>query len=143
MKRIVKYIAKDGTEFDSLEECSEFDRRAKFSGALTKFITEKFADVKDTELASLDRLWEIIYKDPSSFLAVVESAQLPPKRGRPRKVRTEIVLPEKISENTVAEITTDITPVVTKTKPVAVPLHNMLKGPHWRGYVGSTIPRKT
>ena len=142
MKRIVKYIAKDGTEFDSLEECSEFDRRARFSGALTKFLMEKFADVKDSELTALDRFWEIVYKDPSSFLAVVESAQLPPKRGRPRKVRTEEVQ-ENISKNTVAEITTDIKPVVTKTKPVTVPLHSMLNGPHWRGYVGSTIPIPT
>lgn len=85
MKRVVKYIAKDGAEFDSSDDCNEHDRKTRYVSAIAKFVTDKLPGIQDTELAQLSKLWEIVYNDPSSILAVVEAAQEPKRRGRPKK----------------------------------------------------------
>lgn len=139
MKRVVKYVAKDGVEFDSVDNCAEHDRRVKFTSALTHFLTDKFPSVDLEELSKLDRVWDVIYKNPASFLSVVESAIEPPRRGRPRKDKNIEETPaekpqiQKITVEPVANSDTP-TPVVSKK-------FNVATNP-WRGYVGPPITSK-
>lgn len=112
MKRIVKYIAKDGTEFDSSEECNEHDRRVRFVNAIAKFVTDKLAEISDEDLAQMSRVWEIVFNDPAAMIAVAEAAQEPKRRGRPKKKK--ITIPVGISTE-ISKNSVDIKPELTKT----------------------------
>jgi len=136
MKRVVKYLAKDGTEFESVEMCSEHDRRYAFTIALTKFLTEKLPNVELEDLQKLDAVGDSIYKNPTSFLSVVEAAIEPPKRGRPRKdVKNTKIISEKPVEiipqvkNTFESNSNSVT-----TPKINVAPHKTLSSA-WRSYV--------
>jgi hypothetical protein len=108
MKRIVKYIAKDGSEFDTSEDCNDHDRKTRFVSAIAKFVTDKLSDINDDELAQLSRVWEVVYNDPSSMIAVAEAAQEPKRRGRPKKKKVTISTDTvKNSVDIKNELTTD------------------------------------
>lgn len=85
MRRIVQYVAEDGTPFDNPDKCAEYDRRKNFTDELVKFLTENFSTSTQDELMGMSKLWEFIYKDPEKFDSVLNAAKPKPKRGRPRK----------------------------------------------------------
>jgi len=118
MKRVVKYIAKDGTEFESSDACFNYDRSSKFAAALAVFMSNKLPDLTEEEVKVSSRFLEAIYADPDAFMAVLESAKEPKRRGRPKKVRIEtpkaIEAPNNKVEEKPVEAIQSITPAVKK-----------------------------
>lgn len=118
MKRVVKYIAKDGTEFESSDACFNYDRSSKFAAALAVFMNNKLPDITEEEVKVSSRFLEAIYADPDAFLAVLESAQEPKRRGRPKKSRASAPKAIEVTNNEVEEKPVEViqstTPVVKK-----------------------------
>ena len=84
MRRVVEYVAKDGSVFGSQEECSSYERHANYEAALATFITSKFPDITQETMNSMEVLFRTIFEDPNSFAPVMEAAMPKPKRGRPK-----------------------------------------------------------
>ncbi len=95
MQRIVQYVAQDGTPFPTPDLCAEHDRMSGFREELFKFLVENFSSADQGEFDTMDYLWDVIYKKPEKFQAVLDAATPKPRRGRPRKPQETIKPKEK------------------------------------------------
>ncbi len=102
MQRIVQYVAKDGTPFQTPDECAEHDRLSGFREELFKFLVENFAAADQAEFNKMDLLWDVVYHNPERFQPVLDAATPKPRRGRPRKSKEKTQSTTKDTTITVA-----------------------------------------
>lgn len=96
MKRVIRYAAQDGTQFESPDECEEHDRKTGFEQALFDFLS-KHSD----QLRGLDPnlpIWDAIFDHAEDFQIVLDAAKKKKRRGRPRGSTTKKSQTSKVQQ---------------------------------------------